>query len=64
MTQSACCKCNASFGIMIDEEDGTTWCIACHPTAFHSGMKQVDILTKLEKNPNFKFKKTADRKYE
>ena len=64
MTQSACCKCNISLGVMIDDEDGTTWCIACHPTAFHLGMKQHDILSKLEKNPNFKFTKTKAQRYE
>ena len=57
---SACKKCHVQLGIMIEDECGV-WCIACHPTALGSGLKQWEMLDKLK---NFDFKNVRERIYE
>jgi len=57
---SKCEKCNFHIGIMIEDELGTL-CIACHPTAFGDGLRQIEILEKLK---TIDLKNTRERKYE
>lgn len=57
---SICRKCYIQLGIMIEDDHGVL-CIACHPTALGTGLKQQKILEKLT---NVDFKNVRERNYE
>jgi len=57
---SRCQKCNIRLGIMIEDEFGVL-CIACHPTAIGTGLKQQEILQKLK---DVDFRDVRERKYQ
>jgi hypothetical protein len=56
---SGCQKCNVQLGLMIEDEQGK-FCLACHPTAFGTGLSPQQILPKLE---NVDFKNVRERIY-
>lgn len=55
-----CQKCNAQFGIMVEEENSIL-CVTCHPTAISNTIKFLDVV---EKFKQFDFKKVREAKYE
>ena len=56
---SGCQKCNITVGVILEDEHGK-FCLACHSTAFGTGLSSQQILQKLE---NVDFKNVRERIY-